>query len=300
MSQQQHTTTSMTDRDYLTKLMAHPDLSEQEEKLLFVKARSGDMSARETLITHNMRLIAATVRTYRDQLGPRTAGGLEFTDLVDEGVIAVSRAIEKYDPRFGTFGPYAERAIQNQLAKALNDQEELVRLPQGASRLERTIFKIEDDRRTQGITEQLSDEQLAEMTGETVSMISHVRTAPRAVTSLQSPTESGGELGDLLADTHADERLDAETSALDVISANDLPVLLERIPEKNRRAIDLTFLQGKSLEDAATELGVSSTTVSKDIKRGLGQLRRAAKTQITQHETAATLQVAASKGAVSL
>lgn len=305
--QQQPTSTSDTDRDYLARVISKPPLPRAVETRLLGQVAKGDSSAREALVLHNTRLITKAIKDIpneqrKHQLGPITPGGLEYTDLFNQGFIALTNAINKFNPARGVpFDVYAATAIKNELSKALNNLEDQVRLPAQAAQLERQIFRIEDKRKLQGNTSPLSDQQLAEMTGATLSMVANVRTAPRVVTSLQTPTETGTELGTLLADKTPDEQLeDQDTSILDHFTPEHVNTLLDSIKPKYADPIRKHYLERKSLETTAEETGVSATTAAKNIRHGIGQLRRVAKTQINEHQASTALQAVASKGAVSL
>ncbi|MBJ7457567.1 MAG: sigma-70 family RNA polymerase sigma factor [Thermoleophilaceae bacterium] len=305
--QQQPTSTSETDRDYLARVVSKPPLPAPVEKRLFAQLAKGDAAAREALVLHNTRLITRAIvaipnEQRQHQLGPITPGGLEYTDLFNQGYVALTNAINMFNPARGVpFDVYAGTAIKNELSKALNNLEDQVRLPAQAAQLERQIFRIEDRRKLRGVTTPLSDEQLSEMTGATLSMVKNVRTAPRVVTSLQTPTETGTELGTLLADTTPDEQLaDEDTSILDHFTPERVNTLLDSIKPKYADPIRKHYLEGKSLETTAQETGVSATTTAKNIRHGIGQLRRVAKTQINEHQASTALQAVASKGAASL
>ncbi len=86
-----------------------PPLSAKEEKYYFVLARQGDLSARNTLIEHNLRLVAHIVKkyysTYPDQ-----------DDLVSIGTIGLIKAIDTFDINNGArFATYAGKCLQNEI-----------------------------------------------------------------------------------------------------------------------------------------------------------------------------------------
>ena len=86
-----------------------PPLSKQEEHELFVRARNGDIEARNKLIEHNLRLVAHIVKKYytsaRDQ-----------DDLVSVGTIGLIKAIDSFDIDNGArFATYAGKCLQNEI-----------------------------------------------------------------------------------------------------------------------------------------------------------------------------------------
>ena len=86
-----------------------PPLPKEKEKELFLKARAGDLSARNTLIEHNLRLVAHIVKkyylSYKDQ-----------EDLISVGTVGLIKAIDSYDVENGArFATYAGKCLQNEI-----------------------------------------------------------------------------------------------------------------------------------------------------------------------------------------
>lgn len=87
-----------------------PDsLPKEEEVALFVKAREGDLKAREKLILHNLRLVSHIVRKYYP-----TAPNSE--DLNSIGIIGLVKAVDSFKPEKGArFATYGAKCIQNEI-----------------------------------------------------------------------------------------------------------------------------------------------------------------------------------------
>ena len=87
-------------------------LSREEEKQCFIALRSGDLSAREKLISHNMRLVVHIAKKYVDALDP--------SDMVSIGSIGLLKAIDSFQFDKGTqFATYAARCIENEILMAI-------------------------------------------------------------------------------------------------------------------------------------------------------------------------------------
>jgi len=83
-------------------------LTIEEEKKLFTKMKRGDVSAREKLIAHNLRLVAHIVKKYTNSL--------EADDLLSVGTIGLIKAIDSFD--YGKnvqLSTYAARCINNEI-----------------------------------------------------------------------------------------------------------------------------------------------------------------------------------------
>lgn len=86
-----------------------PPLAEKEERALFEKARKGDLTARGSLIEHNLRLVAHIVKKYY-------ASARDPEDLVSIGTIGLIKAIDTFDPHVGArFATYAGKCVQNEI-----------------------------------------------------------------------------------------------------------------------------------------------------------------------------------------
>lgn len=84
-------------------------LSPQEEIRTFAALRTGDSSAREKLIRHNLRLVAHIAKKYY-------ALPSEQDDLISIGTIGLMKAVDTFDStRRARFSTYASRCIENEL-----------------------------------------------------------------------------------------------------------------------------------------------------------------------------------------
>ncbi len=87
-------------------------LSSEEERLCIEKMVAGDKSAKDKLITHNMRLVAHVVKKY--------SGAAETDDLISVGSIGLIKAINSYNPKKGTgLATYTSRCIENEILMLL-------------------------------------------------------------------------------------------------------------------------------------------------------------------------------------
>lgn len=99
---------------YITGKSEFPKpLPREEEETLIARMLDGDDQARETLITHNLRLVSHIARKY-------TVPGYGPDDLISIGVIGLMKAVNSYKPHAGTaLGTYAARCIENEILMTL-------------------------------------------------------------------------------------------------------------------------------------------------------------------------------------
>lgn len=99
---------------YITGKSEFPkQLPREKEEALIARMLEGDEQARETLITHNLRLVSHIARKY-------TVPGYGPDDLISIGVIGLMKAVNTYKPHTGTsLGSYAARCIENEILMTL-------------------------------------------------------------------------------------------------------------------------------------------------------------------------------------
>ena len=102
-------------------------LTAADEVRLAKRIERGDLSAKEQMIESNLRLVHALARPYRGR-------GVPYEDLVQEGVVGLIRAVERFDHRRGRkFSTYAAWWIRRSLMDAL-DKARAIRIPAAAAR----------------------------------------------------------------------------------------------------------------------------------------------------------------------
>ncbi len=184
---------------YLKEIGRTPLLSKDEERDLAKRSEKGDEEARQKLMKANLRLVVSIAKRYVNR-----TPHLSILDLIQEGNIGLSRAVEKFDYRRGfKFSTYATWWIRQAITRALADQSRTVRIP---VHMVETISKYTQVRR-QLIQElgrdPLSEEIAAEM-GIDVDKVRHIQKISQEVLSIETPI--GDEDDSTLSDFIPDER----------------------------------------------------------------------------------------------
>ncbi len=91
-------------------------LSEKEEKECLERMKNGDREARDTLIEHNLRLVAHIVKKY--------ARSADTDDLISIGTIGLIKGVESFNPDKNTrLATYAARCVENEVLMHLRHEK---------------------------------------------------------------------------------------------------------------------------------------------------------------------------------
>ena len=167
---------------YLKEIGKTALLTGAQEKELAKRAEKGDEEARQHLIQANLRLVASIAKRYVYR-----SPNLSILDLMQEGNIGLSKAVEKFDYRKGfKFSTYATWWIRQAITRALADQSRTIRIP---VHMIETISKYTQTKRK--LAQELNREPLAEEIAiemeTSVEKIRHLQKISQEVLSLEAP-----------------------------------------------------------------------------------------------------------------
>jgi RNA polymerase primary sigma factor len=256
---------------FFEQARVHPLLTAAEEVELAKRIERGDLEAKERMINSNLRLVVSQARRYQGL-------GLEMGDLVQEGMLGLIRAVEKFDWRRGfKFSTYGTLWIRQAIQRGLQNTGRTIRVPVHVSQQQTKLRKLEADLAVK-LSREPTDEELAEVIGWPIDEVRDLRELSRNLTSLDQSVDEDGEtsLGDLLASDRpgpVEELADAEL-------AQQLGTVVDRLPESERNVIRLRFglvddeTGARTLKQAGTELGISAERARQLEEQGLRRLAR--------------------------
>lgn len=229
-----------------------------EMEALLNLAKAGDKAAAERLVTENSGLIWSIARRYFGR-------GTEPDDLYQLGCLGFLKAVEGYDPEFGTqFSTYAVPKIAGEIRRFLRDD--------GAIKVSRTLkeqaamIKSARQRLALDLNREPAVSEIAAETGLSPEDIAAAETATAATESIQKETgEEGFTLESVLTDTDTEEQL------VERIALNQA---IEKLSQRDSLVIKLRYFHGLTQERVAKILGVSQVQVSRIEKKALGCLRQ--------------------------
>jgi RNA polymerase primary sigma factor len=179
---------------FLAEVRRHPLLTASEEIELAQRIERGDLEAKDKLVSSNLRLVVSVAKRYQ------VSRHLTLLDLVQEGILGLIRAAEKYDWRRGLkFSTYATLWIRQAIQRALDTNARVIRLPAGVAQQERKVAAARR-RLVATLGHEPTLEELAGATGLRVAQITKLAAVPRVVTSLDRPVGDDAEttIGELL------------------------------------------------------------------------------------------------------
>jgi RNA polymerase primary sigma factor len=252
---------------FLQEVRRWPLLSREEEIELAKRTERGDLEAKERLVNSNLRLVISNARRYQGHDVP-------LLDLIQEGILGLIRAAEKFDWRKGyKFSTYATFWIRQAIQRALDNRSRTIRIPVHLGQRERKIGRAERELAV-ALGREPTDEEIAQAADLTVQEIQEMREATRVVASLDRPVgeDDGTSLGSLLA---SEGRTPEEE--VDIILREDaLRRALERLPEREREVVKLRYGVGGDnptpLGETGRRLGISQDAVRRLERKALSEL----------------------------
>ena len=224
---------------------------------LILQAKNGDNSASEALICENSGLIWAVARRFMGR-------GAEADDLYQLGCLGFLKAVEGFDPEFGTqFSTYAVPKIAGEIRRFLRD-DGAVKVSRGIKE-QAAAIKSARNRLTGALGREPTVQEISRQTGFTPEEIAIAETATAATESIQRESgDEGFSLENILTDTESEERM---------VEKIALRQAIERLPEREKTVIQLRYFHGLTQQRVAKVINISQVQVSRIEKKAIGILR---------------------------
>jgi RNA polymerase primary sigma factor len=255
---------------FLDGIGRHRLLRPEEELELSRRIERGDLEAKDRMILSNLRLVVSIAKGYQ-------GSGLPLLDLIQDGMLGLIRAVEKFDHRKGfRFSTYATWWIRQAIERGRDGKSGAIRLPVNLLRRQRKLAKAEGVLAAK-LDRDPTERELAAASGLTVEEVQETRAMARVVTSLDRSLGDGaddGTLGDLVDDESPgpDEVVDARLRGEAVRRAVSV------LPERERTVVELRYgLEGAEpapLREIGRLLGLTPERVRQIEAAALAQLRR--------------------------
>ena len=253
---------------FLNEAGRWPLLTKEEEIELAKLIERGDEQAKERMINSNLRLVVSIAKRYQGH-------GLSLLDLIQEGIIGLIRAVEKFDWRRGfKFSTYATWWIRQAVQRGVANKSRTIRLPVHIADREQKMARAERLLAPK-LGRQPTEEEIAKQAKLPLKQVREVRHAARAITSLDKPlgADNEGRFGDLFASEGSEPEEELTVS----LEEDVLRRAVAQLPEREREVVKRRYgLNGErdpaSLATIGRELGLTRERVRQIEASALEQL----------------------------
>ncbi|MDP3880569.1 MAG: sigma-70 family RNA polymerase sigma factor [bacterium] len=257
---------------YLKEIGKAPLLHGFEEKELAKRIEKGDEAARLRFIQANLRLVVSIAKRYVNR-----SSNLSILDLIQEGNIGLSRAVDKFDYRRGfKFSTYATWWIRQAITRALADQSRTIRIP---VHMVETISKYTQVKRR--LTQELGRDPLVEEIAAEMELpnekIHYIQKISQDVISLESPVGESDEDSTLSEFIKDEKSLTPAQIASQTLLREKIKEILVDLTPREQKILELRFgLEDgvtHTLEEVGKEFGVTRERIRQIEAKALSRIR---------------------------
>jgi RNA polymerase primary sigma factor len=252
---------------FLQRIGRHPLLNAAEEVELAKQIEVGDREAKEKMINSNLRLVVSIAKKYRRR-------DLALLDLIQDGVLGLIRAVEKFDWRLGQkFSTYATWWIRQAINRANDNSSRTIRLPVHIVQRQNGIRRAERELGVR-LHRAPTPKEIAFAAGVSAGQVVEIQKVASAVTSLDRPiTDDDATLGDLVAAPHPGPQEEVEQG----LDRETLQEALIELPDDERAVLELRYgfaadAEPQTVEQVVRSLNITRTRVRRLQQDGLSRL----------------------------
>ncbi len=255
---------------YVNAIKDIPVLTAEEEAELFRRYKAGDESAKNEIVSHNLKLVIKVAKSY-------SAPGLSFLDLIQEGNIGLIRAAEKFDLSKGfKFSTYAVWWIRQAIVRGIADKSRMIRTPVHIKEKLDKIRKIKSAL-MQRLGREVTEEEVARELKAPLDILRDVLAYDQDILSLDTPVRDGEEatMKDFIEDEAA---FGPEKTLEHKAMTKQLTKALQTLDQRTRDILMMRYGlrdgEQHTLEDIGKKFGLTRERIRQIEKKGFYLLRQ--------------------------
>ena len=264
---------------YLKEINRIKLLTREEEDRYARQAAIGERSAKDRLVSANLRFVVNVAKKYQNQ-------GLPLSDLISEGNIGLMNAIERFDVDKGYhFISYAVWWIRQAILKAICEKSRMIRLPLNRAnelvQIEKARKQLQSDK---GLEPEIRD--IASAVNMNPDHVADLVNISRDLVSLETPVyaeKDSSQLGDFIEDS---EYAHPEDEAIETSLREDINSVLATLSEKEAEIIQHRFgLNGRSplsLKEIGDRYSLTKERIRQIEKKALKRLQHPSRSQFLE------------------
>lgn len=256
-------------RMYLKEIGRIKLLTAEQEVDLAQRIEKGEELARRKLTEANLRLVVSIAKKY-------VGRGMSFLDLIQEGNIGLSRAVDKYDWRKGyKFSTYATWWIRQAITRAIADQARTIRIPVHMVETINKLIRVKR-RLMQEMGREPTPEEVAKILEITPDKVLEIEKISQDTTSLETPV--GDDKDSLLGDFISDNKPSPLDLASKQLLKENIEEVLKTLSDREAKVLMMRFGLGenenaKTLEEVGQEFGVTRERIRQIEAKALRKLK---------------------------
>ena len=239
------------------------NLTADEKNILLKKAHEGDSTAREELVTGNLRLVLSIVQRFASR-------GESLDDLFQIGCIGLIKAIDNFDVNYEVkFSTYAVPLIIGEIRRYLRDNN-AIRVSRSMRDLAYRALTAKEELSRKLDREPTLDE-ISKQLGEEKSDISAALDAIVEPVSLYEPVFSDDSGDSIFVMDQISDPDNTDEKWLENIALREA---IKDLSQREKKIINLRFFKGKTQTEVAEEIGISQAQVSRVEKSALEKIKK--------------------------
>ncbi len=239
-----------------------PLLKHDETTSLLIKAKAGDMQAREKLISGNLRLVLSVIQKF-------TARGENADDLFQVGCVGLIKAIDNFDTSHDVrFSTYGVPMISGEIRRYLRDNS-AIRVSRSVRDTAYRVLQAKEKLTNDSQREPTVDEIAREL-GLRKREVVFALDAIADPVSLYEPVYTEGGDSVCVMDQIGDAK-NTPDSWLEHLALNEA---VSRLSDREKRILALRYYDGRTQMEVAQEIGISQAQVSRLEKNAVNQIKK--------------------------